>query len=200
MNESDVHYGDKIQLNDNQQGQIAYIGEISSGNPSTGKNKKGIYYGIHLQSKSGAHNGTVKGRKYFDCPPKHGIFVRLKDIDKIIKKSTQAHTNYHYNQEIYIKNKSQIGIIKYIGLCSHLDLNSQNSDKLWFGVELNEKNSLNKYSSNGTIQNIVYFKSSKNCNALFIQKSNICIPPKTVKNFKKSLPKQKPPVPPKLSK
>eukprot|EP01083_Nonionella_stella_P266775 901979_1 len=102
MNECDVCYGDKVELNDSEQGIIVYIGEISSGNPTNGKNKSGIYYGIHLESKSGYHNGTVKGRKYFECPLKYGIFVRLKDIYKVIRKSSLTRTRYHYNQKIYI--------------------------------------------------------------------------------------------------
>ena len=105
MDESQVCYGDKVELNDDQTGIIKFIGSISAGDPSHGKNKNGIYYGVHLSTKTGSHNGTVKGRKYFQCPPKYGIFVRLKDISQIIKKSKDKSTRYHMNQTIYIKNK-----------------------------------------------------------------------------------------------
>ena len=199
MDESDVCYGDKVELNDDQTGIIKYIGTISAGDPSHGKNKNGIYYGVHLSTKTGSHNGTVKGRKYFQCPHKYGIFVRLKDISEIIKKSKDKSSRYHMNQRIYIKDKQCLGTIRYIGLCQYLDNDQNNNfktDKLWFGIELNSHQSRNnnKYNNNdGVIQNITYFKSNKHCNALFIQKSNIEPPPQKTK---KSPPPPKAPPPP----
>merc|ERR1712176_809523 len=59
----------------------------------------------------------------------------------------------------------------------HLDTDT-NSGGIWFGIELNAEYSRNKFPSNGQIQKIKYFTSSRHCNALFVQKSNICLPPK----------------------
>ena len=56
---SEVRYGDKIQLQDDEIGVVKFIGEISDGIPENGKNKKGIYFGISLKSKNGSHNGEV---------------------------------------------------------------------------------------------------------------------------------------------
>ena len=175
LQECDICYGDKVELNNDQTGIVKYIGTLSQGDPSLGRNKNGIYYGIYLLTKTGSHNGSVKGRKYFECPKGFGIFVRFRDITNVIKTSKDKGTRYHMNQRIFIKNKQCMGTIRYIGLCQYLQTTS--SDKLWFGVELNPHHSRNKYNNNGTMENIIYFKSSKNCNALFIQKSNIELPP-----------------------
>ena len=56
MDEDEVCYGDKVELNDDQTGIIKYIGSISQGDSSNGKNKNGI----HLSTKTGSHDGTVK--------------------------------------------------------------------------------------------------------------------------------------------
>ena len=36
--------------------------------------------GVALSEDVGKHNGTVKGRKYFVCPDKHGVFVPLRKV------------------------------------------------------------------------------------------------------------------------
>ena len=39
-----------------------------------------IYIGIHLDMPVGTCDGSVKGRRYFQCPPNHGVFVRPSDV------------------------------------------------------------------------------------------------------------------------
>eukprot|EP01083_Nonionella_stella_P097613 274365_1 len=179
MDECELCYGDQVQLIDEQIGTIRYIGEISYGHPSKGKNKNGIFYGIELKSKTGQHNGSIRGRIYFKCAPRLGIFVRIKDIECILKTSKHKSTRYHINQLIFIKNKEQLGTIRYIGLCPHLDT-SHNAGGLWFGIESSPEHSRGKYKTEGIIQNIVYFKSSTGCNALFVQASNLSQVPKHI--------------------
>ena len=36
----------------------------------------GVWVGLELESRSGNHDGTFQGRKYFECPSERGIFVR----------------------------------------------------------------------------------------------------------------------------
>ena len=173
----DVCYGDTVRLSDAQIGSVRFIGEISAGDPANGRNKSGIFYGISLQTMSGSHDGIVRGRKYFSCPRKHGVFVRLSYIDEVIKTSSMIDCRYHYDQIVWIKNKKQLGAVRFIGCCPHLDHgNDQSDDLLWFGIEISAESSKNKYLSNGTIENIRYFTSSKNCTALFVQKSNLNLP------------------------
>ena len=39
---------------------------------------------------SGKNDGSVKGERYFECKPGHGIFVRQESVVKIIKQATAS--------------------------------------------------------------------------------------------------------------
>ena len=54
-----------------------------------------IYIGVHLDMPIGTCDGSVKGRRYFQCPPNHGVFVRPSDVmcvtgRKVRKRRVQA--------------------------------------------------------------------------------------------------------------
>nr|XP_023016379.1 kinesin-like protein KIF13B isoform X2 [Leptinotarsa decemlineata] len=57
----------------NSSGVVAYIGgtEFASG----------TWIGVALDAPKGKNDGSIKGIRYFDCKPKHGMFVRA---DKLI--------------------------------------------------------------------------------------------------------------------
>jgi len=57
-------------------GVVAYIGEV----PEI-PNPKGPWIGIVLDEPTGKNDGTVGGRRYFDCPEKRGIFVRPERVE-----------------------------------------------------------------------------------------------------------------------
>mmetsp|Transcript_18053 Transcript_18053/g.44221 ORF Transcript_18053/g.44221 Transcript_18053/m.44221 type:complete len:352 (+) Transcript_18053:1291-2346(+) len=42
--------------------------------------RAGIWVGIELKEKSGKHNGTVKGKRYFHCKDGHGILVPAANV------------------------------------------------------------------------------------------------------------------------
>ena len=78
------------------EGTIEFIGPASFGTFKSKlmgkfKSKEGaiIWYGIKLNKKNGNNNGTVNGRKYFECKEKHGIFVKQNEFD-IVK--ANSHT------------------------------------------------------------------------------------------------------------
>ena len=65
-----------------------------------------ILCGVALVEKLGKHNGTVKGRYYFKCPDKHGVFVPLRKVSPVqglfrekIKKRLESITSIEDNKE-----------------------------------------------------------------------------------------------------
>ncbi|KAK5318053.1 hypothetical protein LTR70_005537 [Exophiala xenobiotica] len=58
------------------QGLLRYIGTIKDGPPGT-------YCGIELPDATGKNDGSVKGHKYFHCPPGHGLFVRQNIVTPV---------------------------------------------------------------------------------------------------------------------
>ena len=41
----------------------------------------GQWIGVELDEPLGRNNGVVKGVKYFDCQPGHGIIVRPQELE-----------------------------------------------------------------------------------------------------------------------
>ena len=74
-----VTVGSKVKVkNIDCNGIIMFIGKTAFG---TSQN---IYwYGIKLDEPNGNNNGTIDGRKYFECKDKHGIFVKKDEFEII---------------------------------------------------------------------------------------------------------------------
>ncbi|XP_029446583.1 kinesin-like protein KIF13A isoform X3 [Rhinatrema bivittatum] len=60
--------GDQVCVGNNKTGTVKYIGPVDFSH--------GVWAGVELCGKLGKHDGTVEGREYFRCKPKHGIFIR----------------------------------------------------------------------------------------------------------------------------
>lgn len=58
-------------------GIIRYVGEYHE--------KPGIFVGVELEKPKGKNNGTIKGKKYFECPENHGLFVDINTAKSIMK-------------------------------------------------------------------------------------------------------------------
>ncbi|XP_065661494.1 tubulin-folding cofactor B isoform X2 [Hydra vulgaris] len=56
-----------------QRGMIMYLGEV--------KFNKGFWVGVKYDEPLGKHDGSVKGERYFTCPPKYGGFVRPSQVE-----------------------------------------------------------------------------------------------------------------------
>lgn len=41
---------------------------------------EGTWIGINLDEPNGKHGGTVKGVRYFECEPNHGIFLKANQV------------------------------------------------------------------------------------------------------------------------
>lgn len=53
-------------------GIIKYIGRVDF--------EEGVWLGVELRTAKGRHDGTVRGRRYFTCRPRHGIMVRPNKV------------------------------------------------------------------------------------------------------------------------
>lgn len=49
-------------------GVVRYIGPVDFAD--------GVWLGVELKTACGKHDGSVQGRRYFTCPPGHGLLVR----------------------------------------------------------------------------------------------------------------------------
>ena len=69
-----INVGDRCEVAPGgRRGTIAYVGELDGA--------KGIWIGISLDEPLGKHNGSLKGKTYFQgCPDLHGTFARPKNV------------------------------------------------------------------------------------------------------------------------
>ncbi|XP_073422193.1 kinesin-like protein KIF13A isoform X2 [Dendrobates tinctorius] len=68
--------GDQVCIGDNKLGTVRYIGTVDF--------SRGVWVGVELHVQLGKHDGTVKGKEYFRCKPKYGVFVRPNRLTKAL--------------------------------------------------------------------------------------------------------------------
>ncbi|KAI1611341.1 dynactin 1 [Exophiala viscosa] len=81
MADLNIKVGHTIVTHDGREGVVRYIGPLQIA--------AGEWLGLELADGSGKNDGSVKGQRYFDCPPGHGIFVRKESAAKVSKPSSQ---------------------------------------------------------------------------------------------------------------
>ncbi|CEG43248.1 hypothetical protein F443_03182 [Plasmopara halstedii] len=70
---SHLEVGDRVCIPDKELfGFVRFLGEVVG--------MKGIWVGIELDEAFGKNDGSVKGRYYFQCRPKHGVFARPQQV------------------------------------------------------------------------------------------------------------------------
>lgn len=73
--------GDRVQLvGTNKTGKCRFVGPVPFSD--------GIWVGLELGDASGRNDGSVQGRRYFSCKPRHGLFVRVSSCIKSSVSST----------------------------------------------------------------------------------------------------------------
>ncbi|GAA0158894.1 chaperone [Lithospermum erythrorhizon] len=67
---ANVKVGDRCQVEPGEKrGIIKFVGQAEALSP-------GFWVGVQYDEPLGKHDGTVKGKRYFECPPLHGAMVR----------------------------------------------------------------------------------------------------------------------------
>lgn len=82
--------GDRVCIPDKELfGFVRFLGEIMG--------VKGVWVGIELDEAYGKNDGSVKGRYYFRCKPKHGVFARPTRFSLPCRALSCMSTNFSNN-------------------------------------------------------------------------------------------------------
>ena len=71
-----LRLGQTVETVGSQQGVVRYIGPIHVSD--------GTFVGLELPTPSGKNDGSVRGERYFTCPPLHGLFIKETSIIRIV--------------------------------------------------------------------------------------------------------------------
>lgn len=83
--------GDKVKLlkSPNTFGRVRYIGEVTGtsgtwiGVELSKPGKNSVYLSCSLTHSVGKNDGSTKGKRYFQCNPNHGLFVRSEALQVV---------------------------------------------------------------------------------------------------------------------
>uniref|UniRef100_H2ZVZ3 CAP-Gly domain containing linker protein 3 n=1 Tax=Latimeria chalumnae TaxID=7897 RepID=H2ZVZ3_LATCH len=70
-----IELGDQVLVAGQKQGVIRFYGKTDFA--------PGYWFGIELDKPTGKHDGSVFGVRYFNCPPKHGVFAPPSRVQRI---------------------------------------------------------------------------------------------------------------------
>ncbi|KAG6971812.1 hypothetical protein JG688_00004271 [Phytophthora aleatoria] len=100
--------GDRVCIPDKELfGFVRFLGEIIG--------VKGIWVGIELDEAYGKNDGSVKGRYYFRCKPKHGVFARPHQVFLTMSGSKLHEHQLQQQQQIqdgdsFAQKSSELGV------------------------------------------------------------------------------------------
>ncbi|KAG9842424.1 hypothetical protein KCU98_g5537, partial [Aureobasidium melanogenum] len=72
--------GQTIELNDGRHAIVRFLGATGFA--------PGEWVGVELDEATGKNDGSVKGERYFDCEPNHGMFLRAAGVSHIVRPTT----------------------------------------------------------------------------------------------------------------
>lgn len=95
--------GDRVVVKGEQLGTIKYIGKLEFDPLDR------VFIGVHLDAPVGITDGAVKGKRYFQCPPLHGVFLLPHDILCVTgRKPRSSGTSVPRVREISLVTKKNI--------------------------------------------------------------------------------------------
>eukprot|EP00746_Dinoflagellata_sp_MGD_P143747 gnl/MRDRNA2_/MRDRNA2_76540_c0_seq2.p1 gnl/MRDRNA2_/MRDRNA2_76540_c0~~gnl/MRDRNA2_/MRDRNA2_76540_c0_seq2.p1 ORF type:complete len:2413 (+),score=413.30 gnl/MRDRNA2_/MRDRNA2_76540_c0_seq2:124-7362(+) len=112
---------------------------------------KGVWVGIELDEPEGKNNGTVKGKRYFDCKPNYGLFMKVADVVPYEEPNKQESDTDEIKVGDRVKCEGHAGYVKYYGT-------TEFAKGVWVGVALDEPHGKN----DGTVKGKRYFTCEPN--------------------------------------
>jgi len=72
--------GQLVQLSENRTATVLFVGQTLFAT--------GDWIGVSFDEAIGKNDGAVQGKRYFQCQPNHGMFLRLSSIVAILEDAT----------------------------------------------------------------------------------------------------------------
>lgn len=72
-----IQVNDRITLKNNLHGVVRYIGAVEG--------RSEDWVGIELDEACGSNDGSINGKRYFQCGGNHGLFVKYKKLTQRMK-------------------------------------------------------------------------------------------------------------------
>mmetsp|Transcript_32834 Transcript_32834/g.60078 ORF Transcript_32834/g.60078 Transcript_32834/m.60078 type:complete len:340 (-) Transcript_32834:137-1156(-) len=129
-------------------GTVQYFGPVDFA--------KGNWLGIALDQPKGLHDGTVLGKSYYQCTPRHGIFCQPEDVDgsgaapataaPAAAAPAAAASSGAVSVGQKVNWKGQSGTVQYVGKVSF-------SSGEWVGIQLDQPNGMH----DGSVFGVSYF-------------------------------------------
>lgn len=69
-----MNIGDRVVVNNLYTGTVRYMGRVGT--------KKTVSLGIELDTPNGTNNGSLMGKFYFACKPRHGVFKDPAEVKR----------------------------------------------------------------------------------------------------------------------
>ncbi|XP_053570753.1 kinesin-like protein KIF13A isoform X1 [Bombina bombina] len=95
--------GDQVCIGDKKFGTVRYIGRVDF--------SRGIWVGVELHAQLGKHDGSVKGKEYFRCKPKYGVFVRPSRLTKALDSTTAGNSSTSVAQSTSSREKRRSAVL-----------------------------------------------------------------------------------------